>query len=363
MNLEPCTSPSDILLVEIAAPFGVRFYGGIAEAVCLGSLTFLTVFGAFVLCKKGFRDKANVGLLAVAVTMYINSLVHFSVTIHQTFSIHGVQVGTVTHQKWFFSPSVLSYGPELAAFIEGSVLIVNVVLSDAIVMWRAWAIWEKSTGVLVPSIVLSFATLGIRNIELFGRTASSSGDIFASLKSRDGFFASVLALCVLSLLSNLWALALVGWKAWLHRRWFKQLRDANTTDRSAVWCALALLLESGAVYSMIWALFIAAIVLVGTNSVMTYVAVVLTETIVYIAAMYPSAILLIAALQKRACNEISSYESPSRSGITRDTWLVRSLAELLEGSPQDYCVLGLQGEATPEKVIDIGHTLVSDPLG
>ncbi|KAI0259415.1 hypothetical protein BC834DRAFT_633342 [Gloeopeniophorella convolvens] len=197
--------------------FGVKYGEHIASAICLGILTFVAFVVAFILCHESFRDKVNIGMLVVVVTMYLNSLVHHFVAIYQAFTIPAVYIDTTTRQKWLGPPTILGW----VANLKGSTVLVNVVLSDIIVMWRAWLLWDRSRIVLAISTVLFLATaaIGIWGINRTGGITSGGP------KMGTHFHATTFILSTLSLASNLWGFALVAWKAWSHKKLLRQLHN------------------------------------------------------------------------------------------------------------------------------------------
>ncbi|KAI0258634.1 hypothetical protein BC834DRAFT_699832 [Gloeopeniophorella convolvens] len=126
--------------------------------------------------KKGLRNKVTLGMFIAIATMYIVSLTHFLAIVHAAFTVVGdVWTGTTTHLTWFGLPRYVRW----AALVEGSAVLVNAVLNDGIVMWRAWIIWDRSREVLAISTVLSLATLatGIWSVRTAGGIASGAQDV------------------------------------------------------------------------------------------------------------------------------------------------------------------------------------------
>ncbi|KAI0258645.1 hypothetical protein BC834DRAFT_910592 [Gloeopeniophorella convolvens] len=138
--------------------------------------------------------------------------------------------------------------------------------------------------------------------------------------------------CILSLASNLWAFGLVAWKAWSRRRLVGELHNEGFCS-SAAGRALVLLLESGAVYSLIWALVIATFSVSSTDShAIRRMAIgddVLLTVMVYVSAVYPIAIWLIVAVKSRARGENPSLENASGTAVTGPL-AQKSLAGVLE---------------------------------
>ncbi|KAI0258639.1 hypothetical protein BC834DRAFT_910532 [Gloeopeniophorella convolvens] len=318
-------------------------------------------------------------MLIVTIIMYLNSLAHFAAVQYGTLGVGvlgKVLMGTVTHQKWFGDWNTIDW----AMWVEGGAALVNVLLSDIIVVWRAWLIWNKSKRVLAVSTVLSLATvvIGIWSLISEGGITTEDNDLMKKFilttygtslagTSKPPILPLTLSLCILSLASNLWGFVLIACKAWSHRRLVKDLHNKEFR-RSLVGRALALLLESGGVYSLLWAFFITGIAssLFGTNQDMHSPEEILTVMVVYITAMYPNAILLIADLQKSAYNETFAYQTLPHSNAAGPS-TIKSLADLLEELPWDNHAPAARlqpGEVSAERLtlVDIRLTYVESLL-
>ncbi|KAI0258649.1 hypothetical protein BC834DRAFT_701354 [Gloeopeniophorella convolvens] len=183
-------------------------------------------------------------MFIVIFTLYIVSLTDFLATMHAAVAISGVWTGAATHLTWFGSPIHVQ---RWVAFVEAGAPLINAVLSDAIVMWRAWIIWDKSRGVLAISTVFSLATLAFGIWGSVTVKLRSGGQTVTDIDTHD-YLTTIY--CAISLASNLWAFGLVAWKAWFRRRLVGQLQNEGFRG-SAVRRTSILLLESGAVYSLV----------------------------------------------------------------------------------------------------------------
>ncbi|KAI0312448.1 hypothetical protein OF83DRAFT_658746 [Amylostereum chailletii] len=131
-------------------------------------------------------------------------------------------------------------------FVQLLVAIVNIILSDIIVLWRASVVWSRNVFVIAISIAF------VITIPVFYIISVIVG-VLAYLNEIQHvvvvvFFAVAF---VLSLVSNICATMLITYKAWLLRRRIgKYLQNAGRG--SAVEGVMALLVESGALYCAIW---------------------------------------------------------------------------------------------------------------
>ncbi|KAI0808345.1 hypothetical protein C8Q74DRAFT_1188102, partial [Fomes fomentarius] len=118
-----------------------------------------------------------------------------------------------------------------------------------IVWWRAWNLWRSSRGVLLLYVALALATFGTYDMVLstdrFNEQATTtSGTLFSG--NQAGSAASVL-----TLVTNISATILVGMKALEHRDSVRRYLKVGSR-RTRAEKILAILLESGIVYCVIW---------------------------------------------------------------------------------------------------------------
>ncbi|KAJ7585900.1 hypothetical protein C8J56DRAFT_1086042 [Mycena floridula] len=126
-------------------------------------------------------------------------------------------------------------------WISGSGYGLIFVFGDGIVVWRAWAVWSDQRSVIILPALTLLATF-VCVIQTIGSTVSSfsSGTIEALAD----------AAAALSIATNLIAVLLIGFKAyliWFSQHW-KFMRDMLGVGNSATGKVLMFLTESGIVY-------------------------------------------------------------------------------------------------------------------
>ncbi|RDX40295.1 hypothetical protein OH76DRAFT_361381 [Lentinus brumalis] len=207
----------------------------------------------------------------------------------------------------------------LTTCVPTIILTVNVVLGDAIVWWRVLAIWPDSLIVKVAGVVLLQSTL---SMGLFDISDSCPETVFTDLTlvnlamvpSGTMFEQDLFGLTasVLSLASNLVATALVWCKAWEHRKFIASVSLGRSSKVEKV---LALLVESGAVYCVLWMAIVAYQVtwqVQGTDAlphVDAFVDYFIKGCLIPLVGMYPTAIILLVALNK------SHFEATTRGDV------------------------------------------------
>ncbi|EIM82748.1 uncharacterized protein STEHIDRAFT_160376 [Stereum hirsutum FP-91666 SS1] len=198
--------------------------------------------------------------------------------------------------------------------VQAHLSIINYMLNDVVVIWRAWLlcgpkarrwIWAISVLTLVAESVLAvykpavdphYWTQFFAGITIEGATQANS--------FTDGTYLRPLyAAYCLTLLTNVWPTMIIGYKAWTHQ---KLIAGTSVEHGSRALRILVLLVESGAIYCVIWAIHLCFFFLnaFGSSAVhdrASWIAV--TYSAIYVSAndlavIYPTVIIVLVCLQK-----------------------------------------------------------------
>ncbi|KAI0320552.1 hypothetical protein OF83DRAFT_1169255 [Amylostereum chailletii] len=207
-------------------------------------------------------------------------------------------------------------GNPLEVCVPTVVLTINIVLSDAIVLWRAWILWSRNRVLSALSIALLVATLVTAAIDTHSACTGSSGQLFGGDKVG-------LAVFILSFVTNVWSTSLIGFKAWQHRRVLKENLQAGSA-RTRVEKVLALLVESGAVYCVIWAYLVTYQIVGYFEDLNTAPAStlrfnktgwnLLTGGLIQLIGIYPTIVVVLVCLEKTHCDRNFTYDQPHQPG-------------------------------------------------
>ncbi|RPD52928.1 hypothetical protein L226DRAFT_473849 [Lentinus tigrinus ALCF2SS1-7] len=182
------------------------------------------------------------------------------------------------------------------------ILTINVGVGDAIVWWRVLAIWPDSLIVKVACVIFIQATLCDDSCpaSVFGvLTPANLKVVPAGTMFEQDLYG--LTASVLSLASNLVATALIWCKAWEHRKF---IASVSLGRSSRVEKVLALLVESGTVYCVLWAVIVGYQVIWQVqdgdvySTLQTYMDYFMKGCLIPLVGMYPTAIILLVALNK-----------------------------------------------------------------
>ncbi|VDC05457.1 unnamed protein product [Peniophora sp. CBMAI 1063] len=233
----------------------------ITETALFGFASFLfatTAYRSFWQNRSQGYSWSNVAIPVMASLMYVLSLAHWAVSL-RCFTVSAYAAPTARS----FSIDTLSL--DLALLV---LLSLNAVLSDSIVLWRMYAVWERARPILVCGVTLLFITLclNIANIvsNARGQLAAFSNGVAQNTKDTEltptyGGSRLGLAAAFMSLISNLCATTLVAIRVWLYSTHYtKHLRDSNGSTHTLVQRFMELLVDSGVAYTTIWILFCAS---------------------------------------------------------------------------------------------------------
>lgn len=252
--------------------------------------------------------KAHHSILASIVVMYIMSTAQFALRLRLVYiELLKLLPNILVPDQ---GPNVYKMQSLVLVVAQTVPLSINIVLSDIIVLWRICIIWSRNRAVVGISVFLSLliiVTYIICNVrEVLQELGSSSPDVSTDIIGPIAFSAS--------LFSNLWTTCMVAYRTW---RFYSRIRNdlEHSTKRDAAENILALLVESGALYSILWMIyFISAFDtnVLGLSGI--YVSVAMSQ----ITGIYPTSIFLLVSLEKTRLGGIldSSNTLPIMSEVS-----------------------------------------------
>ncbi|KAM5541164.1 hypothetical protein V8D89_005093 [Ganoderma adspersum] len=215
-----------------------------------GILTILTVTSIHFVLRRGSLSHTNSRVLLLStVLLYVSTGTYMAALIWNSSTWNHVVVKSTDS---LFSPSYDGQR-EIAEFQDivrrqswmmTVSTVINFIIADAIVWWRAYAIWQNSvTYWIAPLLVILTLIFGIVGTYV-SSSRSTPTTMLGLLVGGNAFtYASVM----LSLITNVAATSLIAYKAWQHRQLLKTYLNA-AGPKSRVIKALGLLVESGVAY-------------------------------------------------------------------------------------------------------------------
>ncbi|KAH9980364.1 hypothetical protein BGW80DRAFT_1442298 [Lactifluus volemus] len=263
------------LLITVIVP-------AMSETFFFGLYTALFAFSTFITLRKGLPNRTRYALLAMSVVMYSVSAIHWALTF--ATAIRTLRIGKSPPRSRSDSCHVFTIDQcvDLSAH--------KFILSDGIVLWRAWILWDRRVVLfIVPFLSLVCTLVG----------------------------------------TNLWATSFMFIRAWQHRRFLRSVFDKENAKSKAE-KTLAFLVESGAIYLCIWVTYITMLA-----CRISWVAV-LDTNLVQIVGIYPTAIVVVITMRMSATDILSRPGGESRPYSTPIVFIPRSPTSQISEAGSNY---------------------------
>ncbi|KAM5545691.1 hypothetical protein V8D89_000729 [Ganoderma adspersum] len=300
----------------------------ILSSLFFGVLTMLIVASTYILISHSLRRLAVRLLLASTVALYLSSSVYWATLLEFSINTSRLLVNTVD-QLGNPSPSVVRSSMGLSdaarACILTAAFTVNVCIGDAVVWWRARVLYPGNRKVRRVCCVLLSSTFGLgvmstrRSVFVEGSQPGSIPIVY----NGDPFGTAAIAL---SLTTNVFSTALIGYKTWQHRQFLREHLGAGGSS-TQVLKIMALLVESGMIYCLVWVEFLVyhllSDMMPDINGGPWRAASFYHEACVApIVAIYPMVIVVLVALNRSQLEHgLACTHGPARSLLT---WAVAS---------------------------------------
>ncbi|KAL1743526.1 hypothetical protein HDZ31DRAFT_83344 [Schizophyllum fasciatum] len=254
-----------------------------------GIHTTLYFIAAYLLINQGIRNnKSRLFLFICSSLMFATSIAYMTV------------MNEYVQLNWellLVEPPEIETKQRNLQIVTNCLLRLNFMFSDTIVVWRAWVLFKDEARIqwaLVSCLLVSYLGTIVDTVLLV---------LVYMLVIKDVPEYSLLMTIPL-LLTNVIATALIGWKTWGYKKMVGDLlRQAKRMTATEL--TMLLLVESGAIYCIIWALTLASALGVMNETVTSL----LLEVLCIVAGLYPTIVVIIVALQKSVIDSLASSGS------------------------------------------------------
>jgi len=184
--------------------------------------------------------------------------------------------------------------------VQEMFFVFNAIVADAVVIWRTWAVYQRSiAAILAPCVLLLtafiFALIDV-TYSLYRGSTPLPGDPTIYVKSQ-------ILVWAFSLATNILCTVLIGFKAWQHRKIMKELSPGVKYQGMSAENVLSLLVESGFIYSFLWGTQIIGYLDFELNSPWDFISVVVVRIGRQITGMYPTLIIVIVNFKRTIWEE------------------------------------------------------------
>ncbi|KAJ3887703.1 hypothetical protein GG344DRAFT_80467 [Lentinula edodes] len=269
----------DLLVAQLQENIITYSIGGIFY----GIYTVLAIIAAYILFQQGLRySLARSVLFILNVAMFVGQTGNLVAVIVSELKILRALGET------FYNPTQALEHWEVAIVVFSR---MNYLLSDAIVIWRAWILYDDR---LYLRILLILCGLG----SLIGVSLDSAFVLKQAFSNGTGEATALTKIRVLMpvmlLITNFIATSIIAFKVWEYRRSIK-INLGNQKRKTSVEQVLILLLETGLVYCACWIVTIisltpGALSFMGQNVFATMYP--------NLTAIYPTLVIIFVAARK-----------------------------------------------------------------
>ncbi|KAJ6594336.1 hypothetical protein B0H19DRAFT_1095048 [Mycena capillaripes] len=282
-------------------------FGLVGQTLVFGMYSVLIFLSTRMLLRRGFKTKINLIMFTITSFMYLHSASYWMFScvyvadrmrIYMEITTNGVNPGDAI-EHWYV--------------MFNAIITINYVLSDGIVVWRAWVICLRSYRkyMCIPFFFLSLTavavllTIAIRIVDMNNVLIPHLTDLLNT---------SQMTALGTSLISNLSSMGVVGATLWQHR---KIIRAAfsDRSQKTKTNHTLALVVESGLLYSLSAVITLLFSVIPGKLPTGNTLGDLYTPINIQIAGAYPAVVLLLVSAHASSLNDstLSSSSLPPKS--------------------------------------------------
>ncbi|KAF5367605.1 hypothetical protein D9757_010663 [Collybiopsis confluens] len=249
----------------------------LVEALFLGVQAVVTINGIYTLWSRGLtKSFGNKFLIGIITLLFCMSTCSLSLTIWDYMATFDELGGT-------FDATDISNKATIATMVFQRLAYF---ISDSIVVWRAWLLWDRN---IFVRILLALCLLGTITATFVQGSLAVHQQVRQTGGVAQGSGARTLMFSLPLLFTNLVATILFGLKVWEHRR------HIRSGSRGSVFNYMLLVLESSTLYCVCWILALIG-ALGGILSPIATAAIM--GSLPYVTSIYPVAIVILVMLDK-----------------------------------------------------------------
>jgi len=194
--------------------------------------------------------------------------------------------------------------------VENWLLLAVQLVTDCVVIWRAWVLCTRRRWLIIPPLVFLLGT-AVTSFAFLGLDSKTHGTLVYSTEERaKGALLNTTG--TLSMATNLCSTLLIAYMLWLCRKTWNMCTEGGWSQAQEV---LLIIIESGAVYSVLQLIVVLTLneqTEFGTP--LSYFRTAVWKAYVQATAMYPTTVLLLSK-QKRSLSNVHYFDASSlRSG-------------------------------------------------
>ncbi|KIK57932.1 hypothetical protein GYMLUDRAFT_246588 [Collybiopsis luxurians FD-317 M1] len=189
-------------------------------------------------------------------------------------------------------------------YMPGWATMISTLLSDFIVVWRAWYLLDHHKYLKCVLASLMTANIVINIVD------GILDDTEVKIRQIEGTIVADWVWCLFSFSVNLFATGVIAWKAWKHHCVMAEVGLTRTKTQNV----LLLLIESGTVYCAIQTVY-TTLILLNTYKIATQCLAFADAMIIISTAWYPVAVIIVIYEDKSPINETLHINQTYMDGL------------------------------------------------
>ncbi|KAF7346630.1 hypothetical protein MSAN_01800500 [Mycena sanguinolenta] len=269
----------------------------IAESIFCSAYGIFFGVALYSIFRKGLKSRAAIVMLCVVVYLYAASVAQWAMNawialqgIHSLLMVPDVPI--------FERPDLADANLDKVAIPVEVLWVFNMIIGDSVVIWRTWAVYlHRISAIVMPGILLLMSlTFGLIDL---GCTNYAERDVSPPAVCT---YAAVTG-WAFSVATNVSCTILIGLKAWKHRKITRELNLTAKARRMSSEKILSILVESGAIYSLLWLTQVISYINIPRNSPALFLEAVLAPMGNQMAGLYPTLIIVIVNFRRTIWDE------------------------------------------------------------
>ncbi|KAF5378446.1 hypothetical protein D9615_007046 [Tricholomella constricta] len=287
-------SPDERALLQHVGVATLHNLANLTSAVLLyGMFIVLFSFGTFTLLQRGLASRSTQAMLGLTSIAFLASSVNcISLIIANVIGVKGVLVDSAgivdesilarVHKRIILINTVVTAAP-----------MVLPILSDGVVIWRAWVLYPDKQWIMLIPCALLLGTIGatitcfaliVKGVQVLGVDPILDDINVASL--------------TLSLATNVVATGLIFYKLWGHLRFLRRMGIKQNSTSSAQ-KILIVLVDTGLAYCALQVISVVIeFVPLRPNSSIWVVGLIVLDLLDSVTGMYPSIVIVLVSLRR-----------------------------------------------------------------
>ncbi|KAJ6460221.1 hypothetical protein C8R45DRAFT_1221105 [Mycena sanguinolenta] len=261
----------------------------IVESICCSAYSIFFAIAMYSIFRKGLKSRAAIIMLCVVVYLYVSSVAQWALnvwtvlqSIHSLLMVPGVPIAD--------RPELTNTRLEKTDIPMEALWVFNMIIGDSVVIWRTWVVhMHRVLAISMPAILLFMSlTFGLIDLGCVSYEEKSGSLPAFCTYPPIGFIG-----WAFSVATNITCTILIGLKARQHRKITRQLDPTARSHRMSADKILSLLVESGAIYTVLWLTQVTSYIGFPPNSPVWYLWAVLRPIGNQMAGLYPTLIIVI----------------------------------------------------------------------